>query len=368
MLFDSRLDRIVVLRALQLGDMLCAVPALRALRAAQPEAHIALIGLPWAAEFVDRFGGYLDELIEFPGYPGIPERPASLQSVRPFFDDMARRRWDLAIQLQGDGTITNGFVARLGAGRTAGFSTPDAPGRDPENSIRYPGAVPEPRRHLALMAHLGAAGSSAIDDRLEIPIHPEDRRRSAALRGSLAPGTYAVVHAGARDERRRWPAERFASVADRLADRGLRLILTGSAEERQLTEAVRAKMRHEPAVLAGRTDLGAMAALIDDAAIVVANDTGVSHLATATRTPSVIIFTASEPGRWAPTNRRVHVALTPERAPACWWDTSCDHGGRHPGTSVEVERVLAAVDRLLRATRGPIDAGSRPFAVAEPIQ
>ena len=121
MLFDSRLDRIVVLRALQLGDMLCAVPALRALRAAQPEAHIALIGLPWAAEFVDRFGGYLDELIEFPGYPGIPERPASLQSVRPFFDAMARRRWDLAIQLQGDGTITNGFVARLGAGRTAGF-------------------------------------------------------------------------------------------------------------------------------------------------------------------------------------------------------------------------------------------------------
>lgn len=68
------IERIVIFRALQLGDMLCAVPALRALRRAHPHAHIALAGLPWAASFVERYAHLLDELIVFPGAIGFPEQ------------------------------------------------------------------------------------------------------------------------------------------------------------------------------------------------------------------------------------------------------------------------------------------------------
>ena len=64
---DAVPRRIIILRALQLGDLLCAVPAFRAIRSAWPEAEIVLVGLPWARGFVERFALYLDGFREFPG-------------------------------------------------------------------------------------------------------------------------------------------------------------------------------------------------------------------------------------------------------------------------------------------------------------
>jgi ADP-heptose:LPS heptosyltransferase len=298
-------NRVAVLRALQLGDLLVAVPALRALRAALPNAHITLVGLPWASEFVRRFHGYVDDLLVLPGWPGLPERPAEPHRVAEFLAGAQSAGFDLAVQMHGSGGVTNQIVSLLGAKRTAGYHLPGAWRPDAETFLAYPDGEPEVRRHLRLMAFLGAPPKG---EHLEFPVTPDDFRALSAVDevGALAGQSYACLHPGARDPAGRWPTERFAAVGDALSARGLKVVLTGSAEEADLTAAVAAAMEHPAVDLAGVTDLGTLAALLSGAELLVCNDTGVSHVADALGVASVVLFGASDPNRWAPLDRRRH--------------------------------------------------------------
>jgi hypothetical protein len=128
--------KIAVFRALQLGDMLCAVPALRALRHSYPRAEITLLGLPWAASFCDRFSEYVDRFIHFPGYPGLPEQPFDPLLWKNFVERMHNEQFDLILQMQGNGSIVNEMLIDLQAGPVAGFHSAGSY-RDPDLFIEY---------------------------------------------------------------------------------------------------------------------------------------------------------------------------------------------------------------------------------------
>jgi ADP-heptose:LPS heptosyltransferase len=294
--------RIVVFRALQLGDLLCAVPALRALRGAYPQASVTLIALPWARELATRLCQYVDEFVEFPGFPGLPERPADMDRLARFFEEMHRRAFELAIQLHGSGEVTNQIVALFGAHASAGYYRPGQWRPDGERFHEWRSDEHEVLRWLRLVELLGAP---ARGTHLEFPLREADWQYWRSLRLHH----YAVIHPGSQLPSRRWPAERFAEVGDALAAEGLRIVLTGTAGEAQLTKRVRLHMREPALDLAGRTTLGALGALIARARLVVCNDTGVSHIAAATRTPSVVVACGSDPRRWAPLNRELHRVL-----------------------------------------------------------
>src|SRR5919206_2243168 len=146
---DREPARIAILRARTgLGDLLCSVPALRALRARLPNAHIALITFAEMAPVVERQRAYVDELLPFPGWPGIPERPPRRREIAPFLASCRERRFDLAVQMYGGRPAANDVVERLGARRTAGFflagPEPEPP---PDRFLRYPAHLHEIDRH-----------------------------------------------------------------------------------------------------------------------------------------------------------------------------------------------------------------------------
>lgn len=300
--------RVAIFRALRIGDMLCAIPALRALRAALPDAQITLVGLPWAAQFASRFPQYIDDFIAFPGHPAFPEQDVREHELDGFYDTMRARRYHLAIQLHGSGETSNSVVSRFGAAAVAGH-VPASDRADGLAFAPFPDTGTEPERLLRFVEFLGAP-SRGID--LEFPITPADDSEleaSGIMRG-LEPGRYICIHPGASRRDKCWPDRCFAEVADTLAEEfGVSVVLTGSDKEADLTAAVAERMRTPAINAAAPLSIGAMAALMRRSRLLICNDTGVSHIAAGLKLPSVVIFSLADIRRWAPLNHVLHRSL-----------------------------------------------------------
>lgn len=346
------MERIAVFRALQLGDMLCAVPALSALRAAWPSAHIALIGLPWARAFAERYPMLVDELIVFPGAPGFPEQSEEGHGLPGFFADARRRDFDLAIQLHGSGGVANDIVLGLGARSNAGFVQPGEARRG--CFMPWPERGRETERCLALFRFMGLVPETPP---MWLPLGRADLEEcEAALRRFGAHrAEIAIVHAGAQLASRRWPAERFGAVADALAALGLTVALTGVAAEAPIAAAVRRAMTHPALDLTGALSIGGLAALIERATLTVCNDTGISHIAAALGAPSLVIASGSDTRRWAPADGERHRVLA--HYPAC---RPCMHRvcpyGHECALGVSAGEAIAAARLQLRLHRKELHA------------
>ncbi|MEU0552126.1 glycosyltransferase family 9 protein [Micromonospora sp. NPDC005979] len=309
---------ILVLRALGVGDLVTAVPALRALRAAYPDHELALAAPGGLAPLVDLVGG-VDELVDTTGLDG-PLRPG--------------RAPEVAVNLHGRGPQSHRLLAAARPGRLVAFANADAGFGD---GPRWRDDEHEVDRWCRLLSWYDI---------------PTDRRDLSLRRPEPAglPVGATLLHPGSNVPAKRWPAERFAALARALRERGHRVLVTGSADERGLAERVAEAADLPPAaVLAGRTDLGALAALVADARLVVSGDTGVAHLATAYGTASVVLFGPVPPAAWGPPpDRPRHRALWVGKGDWPRWDGV----GSHPTlTALPLDEVLAAVDEVERVVR-----------------
>jgi ADP-heptose:LPS heptosyltransferase len=300
-------------RALGLGDLLTAVPALRALRRALPHhqhVHAAPAPLAPLLHLIDEVDRHLvaGELAPLPVVAG---------SV------------DVAVDLHGRGPQSHRVLQDVLPEQLIAFDQPEAthlgPLWDPDEH--------EVARWCRLLSAHGIP-ADPTDLHLVVPSGSVDLR---------APGC-TLVHPGAASAARRWPAERFAAVARAEAEAGRCVVITGSPAERPLAERVADLAGLDRRVVAaGTTDLLGLARLVAVAQRVVCGDTGVAHLATAVGTPSVLLFGPTSPARWGPPAHLAH------RHVVLWAGRTGDAHAAEPDPGlleVDVASVLAALDRL----------------------
>jgi ADP-heptose:LPS heptosyltransferase len=301
----QNIHKIAVFRALQLGDMMCVIPAIRALRKAYPNAEITLLGLPWAQSFVKRFNHYFDRFIHFPGCEGLPEQFYDEHALRTFIKQMKKENFDFVLQMQGNGTVVNPLMFLFDAKHVAGFYNNKSYVAS-DLFAEYPNHGSEIERHIALMNHLGIASAGKA---LEFPLTEKDYHDYAELLLPLIEQQYVVVHPGSRGTWRQWPPKFFAVLADYCIEQGFTVVITGTEDEKLITQELIKCMQHTPIDLTGKTNLGAVAVLIQNAFMLIANCTGVSHIASALKTPSIIISMDGEPERWAPLDKHIHYVI-----------------------------------------------------------
>ncbi|UOE52422.1 glycosyltransferase family 9 protein [Mucilaginibacter sp. SMC90] len=308
----QEIKKIGIFRALQLGDLLCTIPAIRALRRAYPHAEIILLGLPWAKGFTKRFDHYFDRFFHFPGYPGLPEQDFDVKIFPAFIDRMQAEQFDLLLQMQGSGSVVNPMMELFGARHVAGFKTDGHYAPDNGLFLDYPNYGSEIDRHIALMEHLGIAN---LGNELEFPLSEADLVELGQLNLLIEPQRYVCIHPGSRGSWRQWPVNYFAALADFCIDQSYHAVITGTNDETDITNAVISQMKNTAIDTTGKTSLGAVGALIRDAALLISNCTGVSHLAAAFKTPSVVISMDGEPHRWGPLDTYRHRTIDWLKAP-----------------------------------------------------
>lgn len=313
-----------MLRALGLGDLLTGVPAMRALRRACPE-HEVVLAAPRVLEPLVSLAGVADRVLDSSGLAAL-----SWEGEPP----------ELAVNLHGRGPQSHQLLQALAPGGLVAFGCPAAghpgPSWDEEEHERH--------RWCRL-----------LEEALGVEADPDDVRLEGPQQSAAAPGA-VVVHPGAAYASRRWPPDRYGAVAASLREDGYDVVVTGGPDEVALAGRVAERAGlPEQAVLAGRTDLGQLAAQVAGARLVICGDTGTAHLATAFGTPSVLLFGPMPPARWGPSRQGPHEVIWHGRGVGDPWGAEID-----PALLViTVEEVLDRSRLLLSRSLSGSGPGSR---------
>lgn len=275
------MTRLLFITLSNIGDAIMTTPVLELMHRHHPDATIDIVTSPRAAAVFEHCP-YRGELILKAGH-GVRAGMALVRRLR-------QRRYQLAVDLRTDGLA---WLLRA------------------ERRMTKLGA--RPLGPHAVERHLGVA-HGLLEDEPPTPItwtSPADDQRAANLLNDLPGSRWLALGPGARWPPKRWPAERFAALANRLCDRFDGLILLGDADDELACTQIAETVSMPVVSVAGRTSVTEAAAVLRQAAYFVGNDSALGHVAAAVGVPSLTLFGPGDPVRYHPWGRNAKWLQSP---------------------------------------------------------
>jgi heptosyltransferase-2 len=337
------MNRILVVLPNWFGETLFTTPFLRLLRAQHAGAFIATLGRPACRDILLQ-NLAVNEVMDFEsrGKPGGPAEAWRLLCT------LRAKRFDTAFILRRSLSRT-ALLALAGIRERVGFDNP----KSGWLLTRRVAPLPQPaHKSLSYLPLLGVSvAATAVS--CDYTVTEDERRAARALLETArlnGAGPLVVLHPGANWFHKCWPPERFAQLGDRLAaSHQARLIITGGPQDAVLAASVQRAMREPAAVLAGRTSLRQLAACLEQAQLIVSNDTGILHLAAALQRPLVGLYGPTSPALTGPLGERRRIAVL--HHPDCCPRIPCfqpAEGPTHPGMeAISVDEAHEAACNLL---------------------
>ncbi len=340
------LKRICVVRTDRIGDVMLTTPVFKALRQAFPRAHIAALVSSSNKELVEG-NPYLDSILvddrngKHKGFIGF------LQLAR----DIRRENFDTAIVFHTK-RRTNMACFLAGIAQRIGYHN-DKWGfllTHPIKDVRHLGQEHEARLCLDCLKVLGIK-AQAMEPQLTVSSQNQQWVRNWLSQHDAKPGEIIVIHPSASDPTKCWPAASFASMIDSLAQRyRYKIIVMGDAATASIVKEIKSRTTVSIIDAVGALTLGQMAALLQDASVLISNDSGPVHVASAVATPVISIFTRLDPGinpkRWAPLGDKSYL-LMPDPKDAIRLNAKGEiASGRLD--AVRVESVLETVEAIFQ--------------------
>lgn len=343
----SDIKRVVVRGTNWVGDSVMTVPALRALRRVLPDANITLAIRPSTKGIFSEVD-FIDDLLVY-------DRRNAL-SVISQVREWRRRRFDLAVLFQ------NAFEAALipflaGVPLRMGYATESR-----QAMLTHPLPLPDWRssKHevfyylylVTALEQLLTGTSTVCETDPDISLAISESRKAEAVDLLRSYGVkddksvVAICPGSINSRAKRWPAERYAALADRLMDQQRQIVLIGSKDELEVTNEVTSRMRNHPVVLTGKTTLDQITAVLGHVDLVVTNDTGPAHIAAALGCPTIVIFGPTNPLTTRPFSFKAEVIRhPPDCAPCMLRDCPIDHRCM---TAITVDEIFEHAHALLK--------------------
>lgn len=337
--------RILVARNDRLGDWVLTLPLVDALAAAFPTAVIeAMAPLP-LADFLSRY----EKIKEV-----LPSPTRTCASVVRAARDIRRRRYDAAVVVHPAGADALAiWLARVPVRVGNGYRGYSFLFNRPVFFHRHPSDRHETEYNILYLRGFGVAPPREVSPpRLTVNEGDISRARRVLADAGVPAGDYVVVHPGCGGSSLNWSPQRYRAFVTELArTTGLPVVVTGSANEADLAAFVAGEGVGRYNV-AGKTDYGALLAILAGAKLFISGNTGPMHLAAAVGTSTVSLFSplrSGSPRRWGPRGN-AHEVIQPagvacERCPG----RRCER--YNCMEAITLEEVLAAARRLLAAKR-----------------